>query len=85
MGLAPLVVQDIFRRLKVLNQADGLSILLAEQNSTVALRYANRAVVLEAGLTVLAGTAADLRARDDIKAFYLGQATAPGGPDAQAA
>lgn len=77
MGLAPLVVQDIFRRLKALNVADGLSILLAEQNSTVALRYADRAVVLEAGVTVLAGAAADLRARDDIKAFYLGQAAAP--------
>ena len=85
MGLAPLVVQDIFRRLKALNEAEGLSILLAEQNSTVALRHADRAVVLEAGLTVLDGAAADLRARDDMKSFYLGQAAAPGGPDACAA
>ena len=85
MGLAPLVVQDIFRRLKTLNEADGLSILLAEQNSTVALRYADRAVVLEAGVTVLAGATADLRARDDIKAFYLGQAAAPGGAAVRAA
>ena len=85
MGLAPLVVQDIFRRLKALNVEQGLSILLAEQNSTVALRYADRAVVLEAGLSVLAGAAADLRARDDIKAFYLGQAATPGGAAIRAA
>lgn len=73
MGLAPLVVQDIFRRLRDLNRTERLSILLAEQNSAVALRYADRAVVLETGTTVLEGSAAELRSRDDIKAFYLGQ------------
>lgn len=72
MGLAPLVVQDIFGRLKSLNQSEGLSILVAEQNSTVALRYADRAVVIETGTAVLEGAAADLRQRDDIKHFYLG-------------
>ncbi|MEJ0093554.1 MAG: ABC transporter ATP-binding protein [Methylocella sp.] len=85
MGLAPLVVQDIFRRLKALNRTEGLSILLAEQNSTIALRYADRAVVIEAGVSVLAGAATDLRARDDIKAFYLGQAITPDGSPARAA
>jgi branched-chain amino acid transport system ATP-binding protein len=73
MGLAPLVVRDIFQRLKALNESDGLSILVAEQNSTIALRYAHRAVVLESGVTVLVGEAKELRHRDDIKSFYLGE------------
>ncbi len=73
MGLAPLVVQSIFGTLKTLNVKEGLSILVAEQNSTVALRYADRATVLENGVAVLEGPAAELRQRADIKAFYLGQ------------
>jgi branched-chain amino acid transport system ATP-binding protein len=81
MGLAPLVVEGIFETLKSLNAAEGLSILVAEQNSTVALRYADLATVLENGVAVLEGAAAELRRRDDIKAFYLGQ-SAPRGPDA---
>ena len=72
MGLAPLVVENIFRTLKRLNVEEGLSILVAEQNSTVALRFADRAAVLENGRTVLDGSAQDLRQRDDIKALYLG-------------
>ncbi|MDR3466866.1 MAG: ABC transporter ATP-binding protein [Xanthobacteraceae bacterium] len=72
MGLAPLVVEAIFRTLKQLNVEEGLSILVAEQNSTVALRYADRATVLENGRTVLEGAAPDLRGRADIKALYLG-------------
>jgi branched-chain amino acid transport system ATP-binding protein len=75
MGLAPLIVEDIFRALKRLNREEGLSILVAEQNSTVALRHADRASVLENGRVVLDGTAAELAARDDVKAFYLGLAT----------
>jgi len=74
MGLAPMVIQDIFRSLKRLNRDNGLSILVAEQNSTIALQYADFATVIENGHTVLSGTAAELRARDDIKAFYLGEA-----------
>jgi branched-chain amino acid transport system ATP-binding protein len=75
MGLAPLVVGEIFDRLKSLNRSEGLSILVAEQNSTVALRYADRATVLENGRDVLEGPASELRRRDDVKAFYLGLAT----------
>ena len=75
MGLAPMVVQDIFRSLKRLNRENGLSILVAEQNSTIALQYADFATVIENGRTVLSGTAAELRARDDIKAFYLGESS----------
>lgn len=73
MGLAPRVVQDIFHTLKRLNREEGLSILVAEQNSAVALNYADRAIILENGVSVLSGTAAELKARDDVKAFYLGQ------------
>lgn len=72
MGLAPLVVQTIFGRLKDLNGSEGLSILVAEQNAAVALRYADRAVVIETGTAVLDGTAAELRGRDDIRRFYFG-------------
>jgi branched-chain amino acid transport system ATP-binding protein len=81
MGLAPLVVQDIFRTLRQLNREEGLSILVAEQNSAIALKYADRAIILENGATVLTGDAQDLRGRDDIKSFYLGQkAVAPSIP-----
>ncbi|CAN7164647.1 ABC transporter ATP-binding protein [Rhizobium sp. LjRoot254] len=74
MGLAPMIIRDIFRALKRLNRESGLSILVAEQNSTVALQYADFATVVENGRTVLSGTAAELRSREDIKAFYLGEA-----------
>jgi branched-chain amino acid transport system ATP-binding protein len=73
MGLAPLLVEEIFQSLVRLNGELGLSLLVAEQNSAVALRHAHRASVLENGRVELSGTAADLRRRDDIKAFYLGQ------------
>ncbi|WP_089025685.1 ABC transporter ATP-binding protein [Bradyrhizobium mercantei] len=72
MGLAPLVVETIFSTLKGLNGEEGLSILVAEQNSAVALRYADRAVVLDGGSTVLARDAADLRGRAEIAELYLG-------------
>jgi len=72
MGLAPLVVREIFEALKRLNRDDGLSILVAEQNSAIALKYADRATVLEHGRSVLEGRANELRARADIKDFYLG-------------
>lgn len=76
MGLAPLVVQEIFTQLRRLNREQGLTILVAEQNAAVALRYADRATVLEAGVSVLSEQAQSLRARSDIQQFYLGQAVA---------
>lgn len=72
MGLAPMIARDIFEFLKILNEKEGLSILVAEQNSTLALRYAHHAYVLETGRVVLEGEAAILRDRDDVKHFYLG-------------
>ena len=80
MGLAPLVVQDIFARLRQLNRDEGLSILVAEQNSTVALQYADRATVLEAGIAVLEGSADELRQREDIQHFYFGRDVAGHAP-----
>jgi branched-chain amino acid transport system ATP-binding protein len=76
MGLAPLVVQDIFRTLKRLNEQEGLAILVAEQNSAVALAYARRAVVLENGVSAHEEDAATLRGRDGMKDFYLGRGRA---------
>jgi len=75
MGLAPIIVEEIFKLLKVLNRNEGLSLLVAEQNSNIALRYADRAYVLENGKVALEGQAALLKQRDDIKAFYLGRET----------
>lgn len=73
MGLAPLVIRGIFDALKRLSTDDGLTILVAEQNSAIALAYADTAVVIENGVSVLSGPAAELRNRADIKAFYLGE------------
>lgn len=72
MGLAPLVVHSIFQTLNQLNKSSGLSILVAEQNSTVALQFAHRAFVLEKGRAVLEGPADELGRRPDIRAYYLG-------------
>ncbi|MFK0166412.1 ABC transporter ATP-binding protein [Rhizobium sp. NPDC090279] len=76
MGLAPLVVQDIFRTLRRLNEEEGLSILVAEQNSAIALKYADRATILENGVTAINGTAADLRQRKEVQDLYLGRKAA---------
>lgn len=77
MGLAPLIVQDIFLTLRKLNRDVGLSILVAEQNTAVALKYADQASVLENGVTVLSGPAAELAQRDEVRAFYLGEKPQP--------
>lgn len=72
MGIAPLVAREIFAFLARLNAEASLSILVAEQSSALALRFAHRAYVLETGRVVLTGTAAELRERDDMQHFYLG-------------
>ena len=71
MGLAPLLVQEIFNIIKDINNA-GTTILLVEQNASMALQIANRAYVMETGSIVLSGTGADLMQSDDIKKAYLG-------------
>jgi len=72
MGLAPQIVEEIFEIVRQLNQREGVSFLLAEQNTNVALRYADYGYILESGRVVLDGDAASLRANEDVKEFYLG-------------
>ena len=75
MGLAPLVVRDIFEVLRSLHASEQLSILIAEQNSTLALRYADHVVVLENGRDVLTGSASEIRSNHNLEKFYLGEAS----------
>ena len=72
MGLAPQVVEEIFGVVKDLNEKDGVSFLLAEQNTLAALRHAHRGYVLENGRVVMEGDAAELAGNEDVKEFYLG-------------
>ena len=72
MGLAPQLVEEIFEIVKELNTKENVSILLAEQNTMVALRYAEYGYILENGRVVMDGVAAELRENEDVKEFYLG-------------
>jgi branched-chain amino acid transport system ATP-binding protein len=72
MGLAPQVVAEIFEIIASLNRDEGVSLLLAEQNAVMALRYASYGYILENGRVASEGTAEALRSRDDIQQFYLG-------------
>jgi branched-chain amino acid transport system ATP-binding protein len=72
MGLAPQVVEEIFDIVGTLNAKEGVSFLLAEQNTRMALRYARYGYVLENGRVVLDGEAKALAANEDVKEFYLG-------------
>jgi branched-chain amino acid transport system ATP-binding protein len=74
MGLAPQIVEEIFAIMKSLNDSEGVSFLLAEQNTHLALKYAAYGYILENGRVVLDGKAATLRENDDVKEFYLGVA-----------
>jgi branched-chain amino acid transport system ATP-binding protein len=74
MGLAPQLVEQIFEIVKSLNEKEGLTFLLAEQNTNVALRYAHYGYILESGRVVMDGPAAELRENPDVKEFYLGMA-----------
>jgi len=76
MGLAPQIVEEIFEIVRDLNAKEGVSFLLAEQNTMVALRYANYGYILENGRVVMDGAAADLSSNEDVKEFYLGLSTA---------
>jgi branched-chain amino acid transport system ATP-binding protein len=72
MGLAPQLVETIFETVKRLNEEEGVSFLLAEQNTNVALRYARYGYILENGRVVMDGDAEKLRENEDVKEFYLG-------------
>ncbi len=72
MGLAPQLVEEIFNIVKSLNEKEGATFLLAEQNTNVALRFAHYGYILESGRVVMDGPAAELRENPDVKEFYLG-------------
>ena len=80
MGLAPMIVEEIFDIIQRLNQDSGVSFLLAEQNANLVLRYAHYGYVLENGRVAASGTAAELAARGDFSDFYLGGAVSADRP-----
>jgi branched-chain amino acid transport system ATP-binding protein len=72
LGLAPLVTRDIFRIVRTINREAGVSVLLVEQNASIALDLADHAYLIETGRVVLSGPAADLRKDENIRRAYLG-------------
>jgi branched-chain amino acid transport system ATP-binding protein len=72
MGLAPQLVEEIFEIVRELNKKEGVSFLLAEQNTNIALKYADYGYILENGRVVMDGEANTLSANEDVKEFYLG-------------
>lgn len=72
MGLAPQVVEEIFEIVKRLNAEEGVSFLVAEQNTNMALKYATYGYIMETGRIVMDGEAKSLRENEDVKEFYLG-------------
>ena len=72
MGLAPQIVEEIFEIVTDLNRKEGVTFLLAEQNTNVALKYSNYGYILENGRVVMEGEAKDLAENEDVKEFYLG-------------
>ncbi len=72
LGLAPMVIQNLFARFQELNDQEGVTMFIVEQNANLALDIADRAYVLEAGQIVLSGGAAELRANDAVRRAYLG-------------
>jgi len=73
MGLSPMLVQEVFDIIARINREQGISILLVEQNSRMALAVAHRGYIMENGKIVLDGTAQELRDNEDVREFYLGQ------------
>ncbi len=72
LGLSPLLTQEIFNIIRDINEKDGVTILLVEQNVNMALRYANFAFLMENGRIVRADKPEILREDEDVKEFYLG-------------
>jgi len=72
MGLAPQLVEQIFEIVKSINEQEGVTFLLAEQNTNMALKYSHYGYILESGRIVMDGPAAELRENPDVKEFYLG-------------
>ncbi len=78
MGLAPQIVAEVFEIVRDLNEKEGVTFLLAEQNTNMALQYANYGYILETGRIVMDGAAASLRENEDVREFYLGAGAASG-------
>jgi branched-chain amino acid transport system ATP-binding protein len=72
MGLAPQIVQEVFEIVKDLNVREKVTFLLAEQNTHMALKYADYGYIMESGRVVMDGPAAELATNEDVKEFYLG-------------
>lgn len=72
LGLAPLIIEDLFRRFGDINRETGTTMLVVEQNANLALEIASRGYVLEAGSIVLSGTSDDLRTNEAVREAYLG-------------
>jgi branched-chain amino acid transport system ATP-binding protein len=72
LGLAPLVVREIFRIIRTINREEQVSVLLVEQNASLALGLADHAYLMETGSMVMSGPAAELRQNDAIRRAYLG-------------
>ena len=72
MGLAPQIVEEVFEIVKDLNQKEKVTFLLAEQNTNMALRYADYGYIMESGRVVMDGIASELANNEDVKEFYLG-------------
>lgn len=72
LGLAPLITQELFSVIRTLNQEEGLSVLLVEQNANLALKVAGRVYLLETGSVVASGSAEDLSRDDSVRKAYLG-------------
>jgi branched-chain amino acid transport system ATP-binding protein len=72
LGLAPMLVAELFRVIGELNEEEGLSVLVVEQNATLALSASSRAYVLEVGRVAVAGTSGELRRNESVRRSYLG-------------
>ena len=72
MGLAPQIVEEVFEIVKDLNTKEKVTFLIAEQNTNMALKYADYGYIMESGRIMMDGTASDLRNNEDVKEFYLG-------------
>ena len=72
MGLAPQLIEEIFEIVKTLNEEDGVSFLVSEQNANIALKYAKLGYIIENGRVVLKGSAKELADSDSVKELYMG-------------
>jgi branched-chain amino acid transport system ATP-binding protein len=72
LGLAPMVVREFFRTVRELNEKDGLTVLLVEQDARIALSISSRAYVLEVGRVALTGTSGKLHDDENVRRSYLG-------------